>query len=238
VRHRLLLPAVVAGGTVAFLFLADAASEDDGPTAVDPRIAHTVLEDRSSAGTAVARLLTFLGSEAVLSIVTLMVVIWLLERRRVSGAVAVGVAMAGSAALTVGAKLAVARPRPGAGLRVGPVDRSYSFPSGHTLNSTVLLAMVAVIVVPLVARRSARLAAWSVVTVLVAGVGLSRVYLGYHWFTDVAGSWVLATAWVALVVESLPIIERLLRRSAPGCPSGKHLSQSGGGQVSGPTIGA
>jgi undecaprenyl-diphosphatase len=76
------------------------------------------------------------------------------------------------------------------------------------------------------------------VTVLVAGVGLSRVYLGYHWFTDVAGSWVLATAWVALVVGSLPIIERLLRRSAPGCPSGKHLSQSGGGQVSGPTIGA
>ncbi|MFC5679118.1 phosphatase PAP2 family protein [Aeromicrobium endophyticum] len=214
-RHRLLLPGVVVAGTAAFLFLADAASENDGPTTMDPRIAHTVVQDRSSAGTTVARLLTFLGSEAVLSIATLLVVIWLLGRRRVPSAVAVGVAMAGSAALTVGAKLAVGRPRPDAGLRLGPADRSYSFPSGHTLNSTVLLAMVAVIVVPLIARRSTRLAAWSVVTVLAVGIGASRIYLGYHWFTDVAGSWALATVWVALVIGALPHIDSLLRRSSP-----------------------
>ncbi len=213
--HRcLLLPgAVVATGAAAFFFLADAASENDGPTTIDPRIAHAVLQDRSSTGTSIARLLTFVGSEGVLSIATLLVVIWLLGRRRVSSAVAVGVAMAGSAALTVGAKLWVGRLRPEAVLRLGPRDESYSFPSGHTLNSSVLLAMVAILIVPIVTRWSVRLATWSVLTLLAVGIGLSRVYLGYHWFTDVAGSWVLATVWVTIVIGGLPLVTNVLQRS-------------------------
>ncbi len=219
----LLLPSVfVAGGTAAFLGLADAASENDGPATVDPRIAHVVVQDRSSVGTAIARLLTLLGSEAVLSIATLLIVIWLLERRHLHSAVTVGLAMAGSAALTVGAKLAVGRPRPEAALRLGPADRSYSFPSGHTLNSAVLLAMVAVLVVPLLARRPARVAVWSALMVVALGIGLSRVYLGYHWLTDVVGSWILAAAWVTLVATVHGVVVR-------------HL-QSGGDQVTRRTL--
>jgi len=230
VRRSVLLPAiVVASGTAAFVLLADAASENDGPTTLDPHISHTVVQDRSTVGTAVARLFTFLGSEPVVSVVTLLIIILLLERRRLSGAVALAVAMAGSATLTVGIKLAVGRPRPDAALRLGPVDHSYAFPSGHTLNSAVLLAMIAVLVVPLWARRPVRLAAWSVLAVLAVGVGLSRIYLGYHWSTDVAGSWLLATDWVTLVIAGLHVFDR---RHHP-LPASRSSQQKSGSSVVG-----
>lgn len=54
------------------------------------------------------------------------------------------------------------------------------------------------------------------------GIGLSRVHLGYHWLTDVVGSWILAVAWVTLVATVRGVVVRRL--------------QSGGDQVTRRTL--
>jgi membrane-associated phospholipid phosphatase len=189
----------LAAAAAAFAGLTDAASEGDGVTRLDPYIAADVLTLRTGALTAIAHTLTFLGSEIVVSVAALLLLIALLERRGARYAGLAALAMGLSAALTVGIKLAVGRDRPGIADRLGPVDHTYSFPSGHTLNSAVLLGLVCLLAVPLLSRPSTRVAAWAAAALLAVGVGSSRVYLGYHWTTDVLASWMVAIILLTVV---------------------------------------
>jgi undecaprenyl-diphosphatase len=208
-----LLVAAPVAGVVA---LADAAREHDGVSAhLDPRIAADVLDARTGVLTNVARLLTLLGSEGVVGALALVLLIVLLERRGPFLTGCAAAAMAVSAALTVGVKLVVERVRPGAVDRLGPVDSSYSFPSGHTLNSAVFLGLVVLLLVPLIPARRQRIAAVAGAGVLALGIGLSRIYLGYHWASDVVASWLLAVSLLTLVRVAVrvwgPRMERRLR---------------------------
>jgi membrane-associated phospholipid phosphatase len=191
---------VFAGSIVGVVALADSAREHDGvPAHLDTRLATDAVDDRSGLLSHVARLLTLLGSEVVVGVLALLLIIVLLERRGPFHAMCVAVAVAASASLTVAVKLLVARDRPGAGIRLGPVDSSYSFPSGHTLNSTVFLGLVVILLVPTLNARRQRITVIGAAVSLAFGIGLSRVYLGYHWASDVAASWLLAIALLTLV---------------------------------------
>ena len=117
--------------------------------------------------------------------------------------------VAGSALLNSLLKAGLDKARPSsAGLLT--TAHGFAFPSGHTQAATV--TYVAVVLVA--GARAGLVVGWLrpvgvvVVTAVVAAVGLSRVLLGAHWPSDVAGGWLLGSAWVmaATVV--------LLRRSA------------------------
>lgn len=226
-RLTFMAAAMVVGPLAGVLALADSAREHDGVSAsIDPRLAVDAVTMRSGPLTAAARLLTFVGSEVVVGVLALLLVVVLLERRGPFFAMCVAVAMAASASLTVGVKLVVARHRPGADTRLGPVDSSYSFPSGHTLNSAVLLGLVVILLVPLLRSRSRRIAVDGGLALLAFGIGLSRVYLGYHWASDIAASWLLAIALLALVAVANRAWEH--RQPTP--------HQSGGDQVRAPNL--
>ena len=201
--HRLdaaLPAALVAVPVAAALALADSAREHDGFSAhLDPRVAADALGVRTPLLTHLARLLTFIGSEPVVGGLALLVVIFLLARRGAYVAGCAAAAIVVAAALTVGVKLLVERARPGPVDRLGPVDTSCSFPSGHTLTSTVLLGIVLLLLVPMVRSRGRRVAAAACATALALSIGLSRVYLGYHWASDVIASWLLAVAVLAVM---------------------------------------
>lgn len=224
--RRLAGPAatIVAAGS-AFAALTDSVRERDGLAGHDASVTADVVGHRTGTLTQLAHLLTFLGSEAVVGVLALGLVIVLLERRGPRQAAIAIAAMGTSAALTVGVKLAIGRARPGAVDRLGAVDSTYSFPSGHTLNSAVLLGLVCVLLAPVLARRVARAAVCVAALVLAAGVGASRVYLGYHWTTDVLASWTIA----AIIVSAAHVASRW-----PGRPA----TQSGGVQVDRPTVGS
>ncbi|WP_165949326.1 phosphatase PAP2 family protein [Kribbella turkmenica] len=212
-RIRYVRPAVglaaAAVGTVAVAGLADSATESDGLAAFDPRLTDDMLHLRTIPLTDLARSLTFIGDVPVLSALALIAAVVLrLMTRRWRPSVVLLVAMAGSAALTYCVKLLVGRHRPGMTYVLGSADTSYSFPSGHTLNSAVFLLTLAGLL-----WASGRRLAWKITGTACAvlfsvGIGLSRIYLGYHWATDVLAGWLIAATWLSLVATGAYLTRR------------------------------
>jgi membrane-associated protein len=200
------------------LVLADSVRENEGLSTLDPAATRTVVGDRSGSMTLLAHAWTWLGNEVTLAVLTGVVLLILVVRRRVHEAAVFAIGMAGSAALTVLIKHLVARARPGAADVLGPVDHSYSFPSGHTLNSAVFLGLLVWLLWPTLRSRTSQAAAVAAAVVLAGGVGASRVYLGFHWLTDVAAAWLLAGAWLSLL---LLVATRIGTRGSPPSPPGQ-----------------
>lgn len=188
--------AMVAGAGV--VVLAVSARDHTGPARLDPDTAADVLGLRTNVATVIAHVLTFVGSEVVVGAIALVILGWLFWRRDLEHAIPFGAAMAGSAVLTVVVKALVARSRPGRVDVLGAIDHSHSFPSGHTLNSAVLIGLVIWLAWPS-ATSLTRMLMLESGTLLVLGIAASRVYLGYHWLTDVLASLLLALAWLSTV---------------------------------------
>jgi membrane-associated phospholipid phosphatase len=206
---RTLLALIACLATAAVAALADAAGEHDGLSRVDPLIAADVLRLRTPALTESARVFTFLGSEIVVGGLAICVLVVLLTRRQLTRAATFAIGIGGSALLTVAVKLLVARPRPSGADRLGALDTTYSFPSGHTLNSAVLLALVGWLLWPY-ATHLGRVTLATAGAGVAVGVAASRVYLGYHWLTDVLASGLVAVAWLCIVWLLSPMITKTL----------------------------
>jgi undecaprenyl-diphosphatase len=143
---------------------------------------------------------TNLGSTIVvvpLFVVALVLLIWGRHRRE---ALFLAASMAGSLVLNQSLKLIFQRPRPQ--LAWAQVQPEYSFPSGHAMNSIVFYVAVALIVWVLWGRR-AGLIATVLAIVLALLIGTSRIYLGYHYFTDVVGGLLAGAAWLIIVAVAL-----------------------------------
>ena len=198
---------VAAASVVAVGGLVDGVSENADLSSYDPGITSSVASLRRPGLTIAAELASLVGSEVSVGLLSLLVLGWmwfgLRDRAR---AVLFAAAMGAGVVLTIVGKHLVARHRPAAGSVVGPVDTGYSFPSGHTLFSTVFLGLVVMLLVwPTVGRR-ARLAAVVAAVVGSLVVGASRVYLGYHWTTDVIAAWVLGVAVLAVTSAAAPLM--------------------------------
>ncbi|HET6984987.1 MAG TPA: phosphatase PAP2 family protein [Kribbella sp.] len=200
---------VAAGGTAAVAGLADSVRESNGLAAYDVDFTSDVVRLRSVQLTDVARTLTFLGDVPVLVLLTLIaaVVLWR-TTKSLRPPVLLLVAMAGSAALTYGIKLLVERQRPGVSYVLGSVDTTYSFPSGHTLNSAVFLLTLTGLLWMSRAGLGWRIAGTAIAVLLSVGIGASRIYLGYHWATDVLGGWLLAATWLSVVATGAYLTRR------------------------------
>lgn len=106
----------------------------------------------------------------------------------------------GSVALTETLKAVFALPRPPYADAVPPYEFSYTFPSGHTLNSTAVAGMLAYLTVCLARRLWVKVMAAVAAVSWAVCMGLSRVYLGHHWPTDVAFGWAVGLTWLTVVI--------------------------------------
>jgi len=136
------------------------------------------------------RLITTLGSEYLLVPLAVFVV-WRLEKRgeRKTAYLLVAGILTAEAVLQL-LKVLIHRPRPELFFGLVPVE-TYSFPSGHAFVPAVYFGILAGILGAGARWRAA-------VVVLAALLGFSRVYLGYHYPSDVVAGWALAVVWLAL----------------------------------------
>ncbi len=120
----------------------------------------------------------------------IVLVLVLAVRRRLSEGLFAGLAFVGSALLNLGAKQLFARARPTLWESIAP-ESSFSFPSGHAMGSMTLAAVL----VLLAWRTRWRWPVAIVASAFVALVGLSRVYLGVHYPSDILAGWTAALVW-------------------------------------------
>ena len=157
--------------------------------------------------------LTSLGSSTVLTLVTLVCAGYLWMRRRVRTLVVLAIVVAGGVVLALGMKAFFDRPRPEYAANMSYVVTA-SFPSGHSMLSTVVYMSLAVMLARSSTEFRFRVYFISVGLVLTLLVGFSRVYLGVHYPTDVLAGWGCGLIWAALcwlvvhMLQKAGIIER------------------------------
>ena len=212
---RAVLPGVllVLLGTVAFAGLLDGVQEQDDLTTLDRPLLEFLVGVRSGAVTAVLAALTFVTGPTVLPVIILVAcAAWGLVAREWWRPLLLAGAMIGSTLLSLAVKGLVARPRPPEETMFVPgAETTGSFPSGHTIGTATFL-LVAGYLVASRRRTRAFVVGWGAGALVgIAAVALSRLYLGYHFLTDVLGAAGLAVAvlGVVTVVDRLHVLHGL-----------------------------
>ena len=145
---------------------------------------------------------TLIGSNVVLLPVVALVSLLALRLRRRALAIVLAVDAIAVIAAYSALKVVFSRERPRLFDKIAlPTD--YSFPSGHSMSALGIYGVVAAAVIALYPR--ARVPALAAAVLLVVAVGLSRIYLGVHWPSDVAGGWL---GGVPPLVAGVYLIER------------------------------
>jgi undecaprenyl-diphosphatase len=152
--------------------------------------------------------ITSLGSYTVVILITVAVIGYLLMDGKRAAAVLVLASVGGGAVLSSLLKLGIDRPRPDLIAHLVEVNTA-SFPSGHATLAAVTYLTLGALLSRVKARRSAKIYVLTVAPALTFLIGISRIYLGVHWPTDVLAGWCVGSAWALLCWR----IELALQRS-------------------------
>lgn len=142
----------------------------------------------------VGRDFTALGGVAVLSLIsaTAVTFFWLASMRR--AAIYVGIASVGAILLATALKQSFDRPRPDL-VPHGSMVYTSSFPSGHSTMAAAVYLTLGMVASRFVPRRRVKVLLIGVAILVTGAVGVSRVYLGVHWPSDVLAGWAVGTSW-------------------------------------------
>lgn len=208
IRHnfelRLLWPILLMGlGAWGFLEIAGEVLEGDA-RAIDLWILH-LCRTGEQGGVPVGppwlheamRDVTAMGGPAVLMLTVGAVCGYLLMARHMGMAwLAMGSA-GGGLLMAMALKSLFSRARPDPVFHA-TVASGYSFPSGHAMMSAIVYLTMAALLARLAPRTILRVYIIGVATLMTGLVGVSRVYLGVHWASDVAAGWSAGAAWALL----------------------------------------
>jgi membrane-associated phospholipid phosphatase len=162
---------------------------------VDDPVSRFLIGHRTAALTSVVRVVTQCGSALV--VIPLVLAVGLLARRR-SGSwrpqAFLAFVLLGATLTSTLVKVLVARPRPSTGALVKALG--YAFPSGHSTAAAAAWLSAAIVLGTLLGSPVWRALVIGLAVVVVALVGISRIYLGVHAPTDVLSGWTLGTLWV------------------------------------------
>lgn len=137
------------------------------------------------------------------------IVAWLIWCRHFRDGLFFGLAVGGAAILNLAAKNHFTRIRPDLWLSMAP-ETTFSFPSGHAMGSVAL----GVALTMMLWRTHWRWPVFAAAFAFIVLVGLSRIYLGVHYPSDILAGWMAGTAWVVAM-------HQLVARRAPEPPLGR-----------------
>lgn len=205
--------------TAVFAQVYDAVTEADGVAGLDHPLLDGAKSIRSPVLNTAMTAYTNLGGTIGMPILGLSATVALGWRRRSwTPVILIVTAAAGSLLMTIAGKPLFGRARPALSDAIAPFEHSASFPSGHALNSIVIAGIVAYLIVLRRHTRRGRVLTIAIAATFALTMGLSRVYLGHHWFTDVLSAWALGAAWLALLITAhrLYLTTRKRRMPEPG----------------------
>lgn len=151
--------------------------------------------------------ITSLGGTTVLTLVTTATVIYLLLSTRRAIAAFVLLSVLGGWLVSTLLKIGVARPRPEIVDHLVMVH-DLSFPSGHAMLSAVTYLTLGVLLARTQTQRLLRVYFVCLAILLTLMIGLSRIYLGVHYPTDVLGGWCAGAAWASLCWLAARLLSR------------------------------
>lgn len=213
---------VAAGGVLAFIEIADDMTEADGQ-AFDHQVLALMRPYADDPGRPwgpwwlkeAAADITSLGGISVLGLFAAIVILFLLSQRKWLSSILLAVGLAGGVGLSEGLKAVFERERPPAAMQAVETINA-SFPSGHALLSTVFYLSVAVMLTRAFPGRKSKIFVLGVGIVMALLVGLTRIYLGAHWASDVFAGWAVGAAWaMALWLFAYGVARWQRRRQAP-----------------------
>jgi undecaprenyl-diphosphatase len=141
--------------------------------------------------------LTALGGSPILFLVVVAVVGFLVLQARYRTALFVWVASLSGELVNLALKHAFNRPRPSIVPHLRAVF-STSFPSGHAMESAIVYLTLGALLMRFAESRLTKLYCLGVAMLLTVMVGISRVYLGVHYPTDVIGGWLIGFMWASI----------------------------------------
>jgi len=195
-KALILSGAVLVGAVWIFLGVLEDVVSGDPLVRADTAVYALLQSLRTSPGDAVMVAVTELGDSSVVITVAIVVLLWLAWQRAWRTAAYWVTAVALASVFNTAIKVALNRSRPVEDLYSG--WSAFSFPSGHATVNAVMYGFLVFLI-----AREFRLA-WRVPLVvggaaLVTLIAFSRLYLGAHWLSDVAGGIAFGIAWIALL---------------------------------------
>ncbi|CFX31959.1 Phosphoesterase PA-phosphatase related [Candidatus Filomicrobium marinum] len=140
---------------------------------------------------------TALGSTGVVVLIVVISALFLLITRKGHSALYVVLAVVGGTLLNNLLKIGFGRPRPDI-ITHGTEVHTLSFPSGHSMMSAVVYLTLGMLLARSQPDPRVKIFIFSVCVLLTLMIGLSRIYLGVHWPTDVLAGWTLGAGWALL----------------------------------------
>jgi undecaprenyl-diphosphatase len=195
-----------------FAAIADAVPENGTMVALDRGITAWIQAHDTEWGEKIFYWVSWIGAQGLVALV-LIAAGWFLRRRERLDAIALVAATAGSAALNALLKLIFRRDRPA--FAVEFITRhTYSFPSGHAMESIAAFGMLAYLLLHHVQQPLHRRLLVAGTLLLVGAIGVSRVYLGVHYVSDVVAGYAAGAVWLlACIVGYREARRRRLARS-------------------------
>ena len=160
--------------------------------------------------------ITSLGSTVVLALISVAVIVYLALIRRPATALFVFAAVAGGQVLSSLIKLGVDRPRPELVSHLVDVS-TLSFPSGHAMLSAVTYLTLGSLATRFLPGRATKIYVLCLAILVTLLVGISRIYLGVHWPSDVLAGWCAGFAWAMLCWLAARLLQR---RHGPAAGNG------------------
>ena len=196
---------------VLFAWLADQVA--GGATIAFDAAVRSYVHQKASPGlTSVMRFMSDLGAPGSLLLFAIAALVGFRRLGWNRAAVRFLITVAGGFLLDVTLKLAFHRTRPVSFFGT-PLPRSFSFPSGHAMFSVCLFGALAALITARVLGPKARAAIWTVTVAVAFLIGLSRIYLGVHYPSDVLAGYAAAVVWVGTVAWADRVLQKRRRRN-------------------------
>lgn len=195
----------------------EAVADADGVALLDEPLLQAMLGLRTPWVDSAVTDFTNIGGVVGMPILAISIMVGMaIHRRSWTPVILVSAAGLGSLLMTVAGKQLIGRARPPLADAVPPYEYSPSFPSGHSLNALVIAGIVAYLLLLREHSRRTRVLTITLAAVFAFAMGVSRVFLGHHWFTDVLAAWLLGAAWLAAVITAHRLYLTATKRTATG----------------------